>query len=288
MALPRLLGLSCLAVCLCLAPAYSPMAVAGAAASVSGASVSGTFTANGETVELPYVYVYALDKGFYDDEDPTWTLLFVDRPIEERKVDEPVWDAAFIELGVTRTAEFDEEPRLQVYSQSLRFSADQAGNVSGGTYPEIELESTGPERFTGRVYLSEEQEVFDDTFQYDLTFSAPLSDPDAPIGDPLPEGGGDPGKAHLAWVNAIHSGDIEQLKALVPAELASQLDGEEAQEQIDFLRAMTPIDQKVLSGSSDGKTAVLKVEGVMDGETVRGEVTLERIDGVWTATTASW
>lgn len=282
----RLLRRSCLVVCLCLAPAFFPPAAAG-----EEASVSGTLTANGETVELPYVYVYALDKGFYDDEDPTWTLIFVERPIEERKVDEPIWDSAFVELGVTRSAEFGDdgdEPTLQVYSQSLRFSADQGGNVSGGTYPEIELESAGPERFAGRVYHAEEQEIFDDTFQYDFTFSAPLSDPDAPIGDPLPAGGGEPGKAHLAWVSAIHSGDIEQLKALVPPELASQLDGEEAKEQIEFMRAMTPTDQKVLSGSSDGETAVLEVEGQMDGETVRGEITLEKVDGVWRATTASW
>jgi hypothetical protein len=279
----RSLVVSCLVVVSGLALFHAAPAIA-----AEEASVSGTLTANGETVELPYVYVYALEKGFYDEGEPAWKIIFVEQPIEARKLDEHIWGAAHVELQITRTAEFGDEPTLHVYSQSLVLSADQGGNISGGTYPEIELDGAGPERFSGRVYLPEEQTIFDDTFQYDFTFSAPLSDPNAPIGDPLPADGGEPGKAYLAWVDAIHSGDIQRLKALVPAEVASQLDGEEAKEEFEFMRTMTPTAIKLLSGSSDGQMALLQVEGVMDGEAVSGEITLERIGEHWTATNASW
>ena len=251
------------------------------------ASVQGHLIANGKTVELPYVYVYALHEGFYDKADPTWKVLFVEHPIEERELDEPVFDSAYVELGITDTAEFGER-KIQVYSQNIRFAADAGGNVSGGDYPELEIESTGPERFAGHVYHPQEQKLFDDTYQYDLTFSAPLSDPNAPIGDPLPADGGAPGKAYLAWVAAIHSGEVDQLKKLVPAEMAAQLEGDEAAEQLELMRAMTPTDIKILGGESDGRTAILRVEGMMDGEAVKGEITLEKMGEHWLATRAAW
>jgi hypothetical protein len=249
--------------------------------------VEGTLVANGEAIELPYVYVYAKSEGFYDEADPTWELIFVDRPIEEREVDDPIWGAAYVSLGVTRTAEFGDEPELQVYSQDIRFSAEQAGNISGGTYPTIELSEAGPERFVGRVYHTEEQEFFDDTFTYDFKFSAPLSDPNAPIGEALPAGGGEPGRAYLAWVEAIHAGDIERLKTMVPAEQAEAFESEDIQEELEFMKLMTPTDVKILGGSSDGETAILQVTGMMDGEAIEAEVTLTRSDGHWNTTDVS-
>jgi hypothetical protein len=257
------------------------------AAAGEEASVEGDLIANGKTVELPYVYVYALDEGFYDKADPTWKVLFVEHPIEESKLDEPVWDSAYVELGITDTAEFGER-KVQVYSQSIRFAADAGGNISGGDYPQLEVESVGPERFAGHVFHPQEQEFFDDTYQYDLTFDAPLSDPNAPIGDPLPADGGEPGRAYLAWVAAIHSGGLDELKKLVPSEMAAQLESEEASEQLELMRAMTPTDIKILGGESDGRTAVLKVEGVMSGEAVQGEITLEKMGEFWMATRAAW
>jgi hypothetical protein len=281
MSVHRLLLVACLALCIAVTPGPS---VSEAEEASTEASVEGVLVANGETVELPYVYIYAKEEGFYDEADPTWELIFVEHPIEERKVDEHIWDAAYISLGVTLTAEFGDAPELQVYSQDIRFSADAAGNVSGGDYPQIELTEAGPERFAGRVYHTEPQEIFDDVFQYDFTFSAPLSDPNAPIGDPLPAGGGEPGAAYLAWVEAIHAGDIERLKTLVPAEQAEALDAEGIEEELEFMKEMTPTNVEILGGSSDGENAILQVAGTMDGETIAAEVTLIHQEGHWIAT----
>ena len=45
---------------------------------------------------------------------------------------------------------------------------------------------------------------------------------------------------------------------------------------------------KILSGSSDGATAILNLEGRMEGEKVRGEITLVKEGEVWLATKTSW
>lgn len=277
-------GVGALLFCICVSLSLASVTWAG-----EEASVSGTFTFNGEAVKLPYVYVVAEEKGFYEDDDPTWKLIFVDQPVEERELDGHIWDAALLELGITKTATFDDEPTLQVYSQNIVPAADYGGNISGGTYPELEMETTGPELFAGRVYQPEPRKLFDDTFQYDLTFSAPISNPDAPIGDPLPADGGEPGKAYLGWVGAIHGGNVDKLKAMVPAEMAAELDGgEDAKEMLELMQLMTPTDIKILGGSSDGETAILQVEGMMDGEKQSGEVTVQKMGDFWVPTNSSW
>jgi len=265
---------------LCFAPAHLFAA--------EDAKVSGSMTANGKSVQLPYAYAWAEEKGFYDEADPTWTLLFSENPVAARDLKSPFYEGAWLRLGVTRTAEFGDKPELQVYSQSIKFSADAHGNVSGGNYPAIELTSTGPERFAGRVYHAEKQKIFDDTFQYDFQFDLPLTDLNAPIGEPLPAGGGAPGKAYLKWVAAIQAVDLAGLKELVPAEMAETLSGDDAREQIAAMRELTPTDVTVLSGSSDGETAVLQIEGTVAGERTKGEITLTRMGEFWVPTGSSW
>lgn len=265
------------------ASAVSP---ANSAVADEAASVSGTLTGNGETIELPYVYVYA-EKGFYEKSDPAWRVVFAAEPLEERDVDEFFLDFPYVKVAITITAEFGDEPQLEVYGQDVKLSAE-GGNISGGTYPEIEMESTGPDRFAGRVYLPEMHEFFDDSYQYDFTFSAPLSDPNAPIGEPLPADGGEPGRAYLAWVEAIRALDVERLRTMVTPEMAEMLDSEDAMENLEFMRDMTADDVRILGGSSDGTTAILQVEGTMEGEAVSGEITLTQEGGFWLPVNESW
>lgn len=267
------------------------------AANEQGATLEGVFTANGEPLELPHVYVWLEEEGFYDEADPTWTLLFVEHPIEERDLGDTIWDSAYIELGVTKTVGFSDEPdfdepQIQIFSQSIRFSADMGGNISGGNYPAIEISEAGPEQFVGRVFHDGTQEMFDDTFHYEFSFSTALSDPNAPIGDPLPAGGGAPGAAYLAWCDAILSGDIEKIKGLVPDEQAAMLDDPEIQagfkQDLEFMQAMTPADVVIVGGSSDGEIAILDVTGTMEGEAVTGEITLTKTGDKWINTNESW
>jgi len=260
-------------------------------------TVEGVFTYNEKAVNLPHVYIWPAEEGFYDKADPTWTLLFVENPIEERELDDIPWDTAFISLGVTKTVGYpddpeSDEPQIKIIHQYLRASADFGGNSAGGEYPMIELSQAGPDRFVGRVFHDGTQEFSDDTFHYDFSFDAPLSDPNAPIGDPLPAGGGEPGAAYLAWCDAILSGDIEKFKGLVPDEQAAMLDDPEIQagfkEDLEFMQAMTPADVVIVGGSSDGEIAILDVTGTMEGEAVKGEITLTRQGDKWISTGEAW
>lgn len=256
----------------------------------SPAEVTGVLVANGAKIKLPYVYVWVEKNGFFEPADPTWRILFVERELKPRELGEPIWDAAWVEIGVTETSEFGDKPELQVYLQSIKLSAETAGNISGGTYPQIKLEGLGSERISGRIFHTETQEFFDKTYSYDFTFTASLSDPDAPIGDPLPADGGGPGRAYLKWVETVHSGDPDALRSIIPSEMAEQLDSAgagEVQEQIEFMQEMTPTKVQILSGSTDGEIAILKIVGMIGGEKVTGDITMTRMGEFWVPTESS-
>ena len=252
--------------------------------------VSGTLTLNGKDVELSHVYVWAEEEGFYKPEDPTWKILFVGREVSPRDLGDPIWDSAWVEIGITRTSESSGNTELQIYSQSIKKSADDPGNLSGGTYPKFEIDGLGTGLVTGRIFHEEPQEFFDDTYQYDFTFTASLSDPNAITGQPLPPDGGEPGMAYLKWVEVIHSGDLEALKKIVPPDLVEQIESasaDEMKEQLDFLQATTPDKVKILSGSIDGDLAILQIEATVDNQSGEAEVELTRTDGIWMPTKLS-
>lgn len=257
------------------------------AVSEEAATVSGHLVDNGETVELPYVYAYVEKEGFYDPSDPAWRVIFSAEEIAPRDLDNSFFEFPYIIFAFTLVSDFDDEPALEIYSQNLQLPS-RNGAISGGADPLFEIESTGPDRFAGRLWLDEMVEFFGDTYQYDLTFSAPFSDINAPIGDPLPAGGGEPGAAYIAWTKAIRSMDIGALKSMVPQEQAEMLDAPEAQENLEFMQAMTPADIEIAGGSSDGTMALLEVRGTVDGRGVQGEITLEKMDALWVLTNENW
>jgi hypothetical protein len=51
---------------------------------------------------------------------------------------------------------------------------------------------------------------------------------------------------------------------------------------------MTPTAVTIVGGSSDGETALLEVEGEMQGAPGRGRITLVRMQGLWVAREADW
>jgi len=155
-------------------------------------------------------------------------------------------------------------------------------NTSG--YGKFTLTTNTPTRIEGSHVLAEPEDFFDKSYQFDLKFAVDVTSADF-SGDPLPAGGGEAGKAYLAYVEAVKKGDAEYLRSQLGemAEWMMPKDNEESTKSyIEGLRFGVPVSAKVGGGWSQGERAILKVEGKdSDGNTQRGVVLMVKDGERW-------
>jgi hypothetical protein len=253
-----------------------------------GASLQGSLVANGEPLDLPYAYAYVKKEDFHEKAEPAWELIFVQYPIKKNLIDEFNMDSPCIRIGLKETALFEGMPQIQVSYQELRLFPGKGQSLYPTTKPKVEITTAGPDRIAGRVFYTDKQEELGATFQYDYRFDIPLTGPEVSIGELLPVGGGAPGLAYRAWVSAVHAGDKERIKSLLPPGQAAVVDAPAFKNDLKFIRKMTPLDIRIRTGSRDGETALLKVSGSMAGREVKGEITMKYREGKWIRAIAMW
>lgn len=105
-----------------------------------------------------------------------------------------------------------------------------------------------------------------ETYTVDLSFSVDV--PPLVLGQPLPSGGGDAGKAFVAFLGVVKKKTWPGIKAAVTTELLSSFeasyrkDAENAAWALDMVTAWVPMTKtKVAAGELRGDTAILDVEG---------------------------
>lgn len=127
----------------------------------------------------------------------------------------------------------------------------------------------------------------DDDMSAEVTFDLPIQafGPMARPGTALPAGGGDPGKALKAVVDATHAGDLEKMIALSHPDKRKQIEqakaSGEAAEMLEMAKLFTPKISKITGGTVDGDKAWVDFEGQEEGSTVKGTAELGRVDGKW-------
>ncbi len=237
--------------------------------------VKGNLTMNGETVELTNGYVH-LDDGNY-------IISLTDRPAKYRTLDR-LWmraDVNYLLLKFTPDGE-------NIGQDIKHFEKDGVISGSGDSSLKVDIDPFGPDTFSGRAYLIEAQEFFDDTYVFDVTFSVRVPTLEELGGELLPADGGLAGKTFLAMNAAIVNGDIEALQKLVPPDIASDFDGEDGQLSMEFMQRMTPTEVKITGGRLFGDEAELDIEGVMDGVRRRGEITIVKRGDYWIEIWSKW
>jgi hypothetical protein len=152
------------------------------------------------------------------------------------------------------------------FSKTMTQFVDRAS--ADGTL-KAELTTNTPDKVAGRIFTSAPVKTLSgSTYSVDLTFSAPVTRP--PAGTALPSGGGEPGKALIAFFAARQKKDWPRLKAaLSPAMTAMfvksyNTDQENLTDMLDTLDFWLPAkDAKITGGKLSGDTAVLDVEGML-------------------------
>lgn len=133
------------------------------------------------------------------------------------------------------------------------------------------------ERLAGTVSHSDE----------DVSFTVSFDVPIAPSawGEPLPEDGGEPGKAYLAYLRALDEWDAAALRPFMmpdDQERADQAAAEGVNIAQAFAESFYPQKAKFVRGSVDGDWAQVLVKGESSwGGEAHGEAIMNRVDGTW-------
>ncbi len=102
----------------------------------------------------------------------------------------------------------------------------------------------------------------------------------------LPADGGEPGRDYMTYVNAVHKRDGATIKKM--AEVPAGTSDKEFKQQMEMAAALTPSDQKILSGTMNGNTATLKVTGILEKKKQYGTIELQKKGGVWKIRKENW
>ena len=102
----------------------------------------------------------------------------------------------------------------------------------------------------------------------------------------LPADGGEPGRDYMTYVKAVHKRDGATIRKM--AEIPAGTSDKQLKAQMEMAAAMTPTDQKIISGSINKNTATLNVTGVLDKKKQYGAIELQKKGGVWKITKEAW
>jgi hypothetical protein len=211
-------------------------------------------------------------------------------------------------LAAASAKEIDDAVTRQVFDHhsaelQLRLNAD--GNaveglqlyVPPGDNRSLSSNEVGVLTLTGPIaaHAAGRFKLDDDELHCDLKFDLPMAGvgpppkaaPTAkPAGQPLPAGGGEPGKVYMAMHRATLAGDVDAMLALAEKAKADEMRKSRSQPEfpkmLAMVRAFEPVQVQITGGRIDGDHAELDIVGKdADGAALTGTVTLSREDGSW-------
>lgn len=183
--------------------------------------------------------------------------------------------------GTAVTVDVDEEGTYG--GHSVRHgSSSSSSSMSSDLEDTLVLSANDETRVAGRWKLDDGAGLVTDVqFDLPITKTGPMARP----GTPLPAGGGDPGKALRAMVDATHAGNLDAMIALSPPAQRKEIEqakaAGEADEVLKMAKLFTPKITKVTGGSVVDDQAWVDFEGTEASGAVKGSAELSRIDGKW-------
>lgn len=256
----------------------------GCASSVAYADGSGTLYNDGKATELTSAYAFRMADPF-DAAAQITRVVFSDRSIDAKVIDAATdRDDALDEMlrGATQV-EINIQADGNVQNINLQMEGF-SGSQSGSGWYTLDLKHNDAQRIEGSFHSNDEEEkqngrYFDLRFAFDLPGAVDL-------GEALPAGGGDAGKAYLAYLKAMEKGDVDAIARHMVKQRADQLlagrNDPQFKKMFAFIQGMTLKNPKYVKGNSKGDSATLEYSGVdSDGGPVTSIVSMQREGGAW-------
>jgi hypothetical protein len=270
------------------------LALALPALALAPGTASGTLTINGKTVKMTHAYA-ARKKDPFDKAKQVTYVLLADHEVPPAAVHDTGEMMMFESKNPMNYLEITFDDKKQVISTGVNSALLQKmSHISGVGRQKLDLTANDATHVAGRFYLEKPEEFFDNKYIYDVKFDAPFSaapkEPgvEALKGTKLPPGGGDPGKAYMAYTKVLAAGDLKALRKALAAARAKDLDDPDFKKMFPLIQAMQAKNIKVTGGAIDGDTATLLATGKDGDATSNGTITMVREGGAWKVQKESW
>ena len=135
-------------------------------------------------------------------------------------------------------------------------------------------------RIAGECWTSKPEKMFDDVYDFHLTYDVPITAIPKPA--KLPAGGGEAGAAYVALVNAIKTSNWDVAHAHLPPEQSPAERPKDMKFYFEGLALNYPKTVTIDGGLQKGDRANIEIHGVdHDGKKIKGLVALKKIGGQW-------
>ncbi len=254
------------------------------ASSVFGQSTaSGGLTLNQQTFQLGYSAAIQVP----DSQGKMTRIVVADKSIPPEVLDDEasIWDLKSkgfhgiqIDIGASKGS-----VNTFIISNTLDGSMSGSCTFDPATFPVFT-----DKRVEGT--LKNEGEIGSNKYSYDLKFATDIvaSAPAPSAADASAAAHKESTKAYLALVEAIRSGNKQQVLAMSPPERRAMIDTPDFPKMLKLVQAMQPQDIRVLKATEIGDTAILIVSGTQEGANQRGKITLTKANGKWIMAGESW
>ena len=249
-------------------------------------TASGVLTLNQQTFQLGYSAAIqvpdSLDKG-----KMATRIVVADKPIPPEVMDDEasIWDLKSkdfhgiqIDIGAGKGS-----INTFIISNTLEGSMSGSRTFDFGTFPVFTNK-----RVEGTI--KNEGEIGSNKYSYDVKFATDIvaSAPEPSADDASAAAHKESTKAYLALVEAIRSGNKQQILAMSPPERRAMIDTPDFPKMLQLVQAMQPQNIRVLKATETGDTAILIVSGRQEGANQRGKITLIKANGKWVMAEESW
>jgi len=95
-------------------------------------------------------------------------------------------------------------------------------------------------------------------------------------------------QAYMEYRKAMQGGDVEGLKQYVSKQKLQELEGPNAQQMLELIKAMYPANITITGINVKGDTATISATAPAEGGSMEGTVSMGKEDGFWKVLQESW
>jgi hypothetical protein len=273
--------------------------LAASAPKIADGQASGTLKVDGKTVKLTHA-IARTKRNSFDEKKKDVVVLLTQVPVAPELFVDDMKLFSEAEAGKVQgllvTIDSDEKPyHLYVLDSKANMQ------LSGSGIFNFDSTDFSEKHVSGKFFTTEEQDFMGKhKYSYDVTFAVPVQmiavasemTVDASSGGTkLPAGGGDPGKAYMAFDKAARSGNLSEMKKYASSSRPlPDMTPEEQKQMIEMMKLMRPANVKVTGGYVSGDHATLSVDAVdPDSKSkMHGTIEMARESGTWRLLGESW